>query len=192
MRVVARLRAGRGALWFITGLLVTSAAIRAATGAVGDPAGPAPAAEALPPPEAECTPPPDIAETLELLADRQAELDTRAAELADLEATLALARSQVEARMQDLAAAEEELSGLIAIAEGAAEDDLARLTAVYEKMKPKEAALVFEAMAPDFAAGFLARMRPDAAAEILAGLRPEAAYTISVLLAGRNANAPTE
>jgi flagellar motility protein MotE (MotC chaperone) len=45
-------------------------------------------------------------------------------------------------------------------------------------------------MDPDFAAGFLGRMRPAAAAGIMAGLSPQKAYTISVLLAGRNAQAP--
>ena len=46
-----------------------------------------------------------------------------------------------------------------------------------------------EAMKPEFAAGFVGRMRPDAAADIMAGLKPEFAYSISVILAGRNANA---
>ena len=47
-----------------------------------------------------------------------------------------------------------------------------------------------KAMEPDFAAGFLGRMRPDAAAAVMAGLTPETAYSISVILAGRNATAP--
>ena len=47
-------------------------------------------------------------------------------------------------------------------------------------------------MTPEFAAGFIGRMRADAAAAIMAGLSPQAAYTISVILAGRNARAPTE
>jgi flagellar motility protein MotE (MotC chaperone) len=47
-------------------------------------------------------------------------------------------------------------------------------------------------MDPVFAAGFLGRMRSDAAAAILAGLPPELAYSISVVLAGRNASVPTE
>jgi len=45
-------------------------------------------------------------------------------------------------------------------------------------------------MAPDFAAGFLSRMQPAAAAAIMAGMTPEQAYSISVLIAGRNAMAP--
>jgi flagellar motility protein MotE (MotC chaperone) len=47
-------------------------------------------------------------------------------------------------------------------------------------------------MTPEFAAGFMARMRPDAAAAIMAGLEPATAYSISVVIAGRNARVPTE
>jgi flagellar motility protein MotE (MotC chaperone) len=47
-------------------------------------------------------------------------------------------------------------------------------------------------MSPEFAAGFLGRMAPEAAAAILSGMSAEAAYGISVIVAGRNANAPTE
>ena len=85
---------------------------------------------------------------------------------------------------------ESDLRKTLALADGAAENDLARLTSVYENMKPKDAAALFETMEPDFAAGFLGRMRPDAAASVMTGLSPGAAYSISVILAGRNANAP--
>jgi flagellar motility protein MotE (MotC chaperone) len=84
------------------------------------------------------------------------------------------------------------LRAVLAIADGAAEGDLARLTAVYESMKPKDAAPLFEKMAPEFAAGFLGRMRPEAAGAILSGLPPDMAYSISAILAGRNATAPTD
>ncbi|MEP4475030.1 MAG: hypothetical protein ABJ024_08265, partial [Lentilitoribacter sp.] len=79
---------------------------------------------------------------------------------------------------------------LMALANTAAEDDLVRLTAVYENMKPKDASALFEQMEPGFAAGFLGRMRADAAAGILSGLSPQVAYSISVILAGRNADIP--
>ena len=92
----------------------------------------------------------------------------------------------------DLVEAEAALRETLSLADGAVEKDIARLTVVYETMKPKEAAALFEEMAPEFAAGFLARMRPEAAAQIMTGLSAEVAYTISVLMAGRNAQAPIE
>ena len=80
----------------------------------------------------------------------------------------------------------------MATADKAAENDIGRLTAVYENMKPDQAAALFRLMEPSFAAGFLGRMRPDSAAAILAGLEPDLAYSISVVLAGRNADVPRE
>ena len=94
--------------------------------------------------------------------------------------------------LKKLEDAEAKLRSTMALASTAAEDDLARLTSVYENMKPKDAAALFEEMAPEFSAGFLGRMRPEVAASVMAGLTPNTAYSISVILAGRNAAVPTE
>ena len=80
----------------------------------------------------------------------------------------------------------------LAASSTASEDDLSQLTAVYQAMKPKVAAELFEAMDPEFAAGFLVRMAPESAAAIVSGLEPATAYAVSVIVAGRNANALKE
>ncbi len=134
----------------------------------------------------------DIASALDLLRNREASVTSREAALADRMQALAVAEKQISENMAALKQAEESLKSTMTIASTAAEDDLARLTSVYENMKAKEAVPLFSEMDPQFAAGFLGRMRPDAAAAILSGLDPQKAYTISVLLAGRNAKAPTE
>ena len=103
-----------------------------------------------------------------------------------LEAT----ENRVNQQLEKMALLEKRLRDTLSLASTAAEDDLARLTSVYENMKPKTAAALFEEMAPDFAAGFVSRMRPDAAAAVLAGMTPRAAYSISTILAGRNAEVP--
>jgi flagellar motility protein MotE (MotC chaperone) len=105
-------------------------------------------------------------------------------------AALDLAEAAITARLADLATAEADLKATLSLADGAAENDLARLTAVYESMKPADAAALFTAMAPEFAAGFLGRMRPETAAAVLSGMAPETAYSISALIAGRNALVP--
>ena len=126
----------------------------------------------------------------EALQERDAFLKEKEAEFLERQKTIDLATERLQTDLQRLQQAEAELRKTLAVAEGAAEGDLSRLTTVYENMKPKDAAAVFEAMAPDFAAGFLARMRPDAAAKVMAGLSPDFAYSISVILAGRNADVP--
>lgn len=129
---------------------------------------------------------------LELLQQREARIEQQEAFIEDRMAKLREAEQQVEQKLIELGVAEEKLRATVAVASSAAEDDLARLTAVYESMKPKTAAALFEEMAPEFAAGFLGRMRPESAAAVMAGMAPEIAYTVSAILAGRNANIPIE
>lgn len=189
-----RRRGGRNALMAIAAMLALSGLLR-----LGSEAGSAIASgsDAIEPAQtdagtAACTTPDDLAAVLAALDEREARVATREEELADRLQALAVAETQIQRNMAALEDAESRLSSTMARASTAAEEDLKRLTTVYENMKPKQAAPVFAAMDPKFAAGFLGRMRPDVAAAILAGLDPEAAYTISALLAGRNADAPTE
>lgn len=127
---------------------------------------------------------------VEALKTREARVAEQEAAVADRTKALSRAKQDVEAKLAELKAADDRLSERLTLARGAAEGDVAKLTAMYAEMKPKMASAIFEKMAPDFAAGFLARMQPQAAASILAGLTPEKAYTVSVMLAGRNAAAP--
>ncbi|MEL6594746.1 MAG: hypothetical protein AAFQ47_02320 [Pseudomonadota bacterium] len=126
------------------------------------------------------------------LLERDAALRDREQKLEERLAMLAIAEADLTEMLAALDAAEAKLAATIALSETASSDDIALLTRVYQQMKPKDAAAVFEQMTPEFAAGFLGAMKPDGAAAILSGLSPEKAYGISVLLAGRNANAPTE
>ncbi|MCA8869511.1 MAG: hypothetical protein KDA67_12730 [Rhodobacteraceae bacterium] len=123
---------------------------------------------------------------------REAQLDARELRLENRIQALKVAELKLGENTNALIAAEKRLAATLAIADSAAENDLARLTTVYESMKPKNAAGLFSEMAPEFAAGFLGRMRSNAAAEILSNLAPGKAYTISLILAGRNARAPLQ
>lgn len=193
-----RLRRVRGGtLLVISILLVGSALLR-----IGLQAGPAIARESTPAEVQEAltisseTPAApnsmELQTLIEALQHRKHALDTREAQILDRMKALEIAEEAIGRRLEALISAEERLSATLALADGATEGDLERLTSVYEKMKPKQTAALFEEMAPEFAAGFLARMRPDEAAEVMAGLSPMAAYTISVVLAGRNATVPKE
>lgn len=184
-------RAGRGALFILAILLASSGALRIgsevgmALARVDDAAGASPIAASATCPET----PLALAEALTLREDRVA---LREAALQDRLAALALAETAISRRMEEMQALEEQLKATVAMADGAAEADLGRLTAVYQAMKPKDAAALFATMDPEFSAGFLGRMQPDAAAAILSGMSADAAYAISVIVAGRNANAPKD
>jgi flagellar motility protein MotE (MotC chaperone) len=185
-----RLPAGRGALLAIACLFLGSAIVRFASGpAVALAEGAALRADVAASREGAITDD-DLSRVLADLAEREAVVSRREREVETRLAAAELAETRARAAVAELEAAEAALRSTMAIADGAAESDLAQLTAMYEAMKPQQAAPLFQQMAPDFAAGFLGRMRPDAAAAILAGVSPESAYAISVILAGRNAEVP--
>ncbi|UWP95082.1 hypothetical protein K3X48_12960 [Aliiroseovarius crassostreae] len=133
----------------------------------------------------------DIAQVLGLLREREIVLEERERNLESRLQVLKAAEEQIEKKMSALVDAEEALKSTMALADGAAERDLTQLTQVYENMKPKQAIPLFSQMDPQFAAGFLGRMRSEVAAQIMAGLDPQKSYAISVILAGRNSNVPT-
>lgn len=126
------------------------------------------------------------------LRSRQETLARREMQIVDRMKALEIAEDVIERKLTALINAEERLSSTLALANGASEGDLARLTDVYEKMKAKDAAALFEEMTPEFSAGFLGRMHSESAANIMAGLTPGTAYAISVVLAGRHFGVPTE
>ncbi|MCQ0091821.1 MotE family protein [Roseovarius sp. M141] len=196
MRVKAKKRAknARGTLGLIACLLVASAVLR-----LGGDAGQAWArgaeqdsATAGQTTATACKTDDDFHAMLKGFQKREARLEQQEKAMLDRHQALKLADRQIESKLARLEAAEKELRRTMAMADTAAESDVDRLTKVYEAMKPKQAAALFEEMSPEFAAGFLGRMRPEAAAGIMAGLSPQAAHTISVVLAGRNAGAPTQ
>lgn len=135
---------------------------------------------------------PEIVDLLARLRAREAALDAREAHLDARAEVLDTAESRVRTALQQLDDAEKKLAATMVRAQTASEDDLARLTGVYENMESEQAAELFKRMEPSFAAGFLGRMRTESAAGILAMLEPETAYAISVVLAGRHAGVPVE
>lgn len=181
---------GRGALQVVACLMLSSAFVRVATEV-----SPALANETdLPRLEAEEQ---DVGETqvgslLSALQAREARLEARERQFEARMEALQNAEAEIAVQLQALQQAEADLTATIALADSAAETDLAQLTTVYENMKPKEAADLFAEMSPPFAAGFLGMMRPDSAAQIMTELEPEVAYSFSVVLAGRNAAVPTD
>ena len=135
---------------------------------------------------------PDLIKLLAQTKEREERVIQREAELEARIQALTLIENAVSEDLKRLEEAEATLRATMSQADKAAETDIGQLTAVYENMKPEQAAALFERMEPSFAAGFLGRMRSDSAAAILAGLDPDLAYSISVVLAGRNADVPRE
>lgn len=189
-------KGGRSTLILIAGFFLASGFLRLGSGT-----GSAIAreVEALSHAEIEKESEPQICESGEGIGDLLLAIKARETRVAEQEEkltsrlqALSVAEVSMKKNLTALIEAEEKLKATMALADTASEDDLAGLTAVYENMKSKDAIPLFEEMDPQFSAGFLGRMRPETAASIFAGLTPAKAYTISVILAGRNAGVPTE
>ena len=133
-------------------------------------------------------------ESLELalarVVGRAEALDEREASIAARERAVEEAEALVAGQLAALEETEARLESLLSLSDTAAESDLERLTDMYESMDARDAAALFTQMDPSFAAGFLGRMQSEAAAGVLAELDPTVAYSISVLLATRNASVP--
>lgn len=201
--------AGRGSVIVITALLLSSASVRLMTSANGAlaqsgqlPTAPMPSAVTPNTSESGKHTPPEttihsqladrgeISGLISALTERETQVVAREKQLKMRMRALSVADAEIQKRLKSLMKTEEALRATLSLADEASEKDLLRLTSVYENMKPKDAATLFEEMEPNFAAGFLGRMRPDIAAQVMAGLSPQIAYSISVILAGRNASVP--
>lgn len=182
-----------GSLLLISAIFVTSALIR-----IGSDAGQVfakgqdieMAPESSDQNTASCEPPEDLRRLLKVFQEREERIAQQESLIRNRIQALAVSDAEISKKTAELIRVEDSLRATIALAQTAAEDDLTRLAQVYETMKPKDAAALFEEMDADFAAGFIGRMTPESAAGVMAGLTPESAYTISVILAGRNAEVP--
>jgi flagellar motility protein MotE (MotC chaperone) len=143
-------------------------------------------------PAAEAEAPADATSLLAAIRAREAQLEAESRRLADRAQTLNVAEKKLAEQLAAFAQAQENLEATLAMADQAAERDIARMTTVYENMKPEDAARIFERMDVSFAAGLLARMRPELAADVLTGMNADAAYAVTLTIAGRNAAVPTE
>ena len=193
--MAARRRRISSVLPVVAGMLIASGLLRVIGGAgdaLAEGATEMPGTDQPAEQTAGCIPDEETGALIEAFRAREARLAEREAALADRTQALNVAESEIDEKIAALQEAEASLSATLALAETAAEDDLARLTTVYENMKAADAAALFSAMDPAFAAGFLGRMSPATAAAVMSSLTPEEAYSISAILAGRNAGAPTE
>ncbi len=129
---------------------------------------------------------------LSAIRDRETQLAAEERRMADRAQTLNVAEAKLAEQLAAFEAARRQLEETLAQADAAAENDISRMTTVYENMKPAEAARIMERMDVSFAAGLMARMRPEIAAQVLAGMEADAAYAVTLTIASRNAAVPTE
>lgn len=112
-----------------------------------------------------------------------ASIEVRKTQLAEAEATL-------RTRLTELKAQKGGVQSRRDMASEAVRSDIERLVAVYDQMKPAEAAAVLTNLPADFAAEILMRVRPEAGARIIAAVEPRQAALLTAQMGARSVRKP--
>jgi flagellar motility protein MotE (MotC chaperone) len=128
---------------------------------------------------------------LERLSDRRQQLDARSEELEMRENLLKAAEKRVEAKVAEL----KDLEAKIKVAlDQRDQNEVKRfkgIVAMYEAMKPKDAARIFDRLDLKILVEVSTQMKPATMSAILAQMAPEAAERLTVELAQRASTQPT-
>lgn len=122
---------------------------------------------------------------LERLSDRRQQLDARDEELVMRENLLKAAEKRVEAKVAELKELEAKVKSAL---DQRDQNELKRfksIVAMYENMKPKDAARIFDRLDLKILVEVSAQMKPATMSAILAQMAPEAAERLTVELAQR-------
>jgi flagellar motility protein MotE (MotC chaperone) len=109
------------------------------------------------------------------LADRRTQLDARAADLDMRQAVVEAAEMRLQQRIDELTALEAEINALLA--------QFAGLIAMYEAMRPADAAAIFNRLEIDVLTRVATAMSPRKMSPILAAMAPERAEVLTIRLA---------
>jgi flagellar motility protein MotE (MotC chaperone) len=124
---------------------------------------------------------------LERLQERRKDLEARARELDMRETLIKAAEKRLDSKVAELKKVEKHIDGANGKKD---EDDSARLkdlVAMYETMKPKDAARIFDRLDMKVLVEVASHIKPRQMAEIMAQMSPEAAERLTVEFASRNA-----
>lgn len=121
-------------------------------------------------------------QVLQELAERRKALEAREAAIAQREALEQASEKQFEAKLQELTKLRDEIKQLVDAAKAKETEDTARLIAIYEKMKPKEAAGIFDSLNMDVLFPIVHGMKEAKLSPILATMSPDKAKQLTDML----------
>lgn len=126
-----------------------------------------------------CTDVPEAVALADTLQERSQRLDGYMQELSRRKAEIAFAEKQLTERLTELRKVKQQLAQHDAGQREAVDNDIGRLIAVYDQMKPEQAAMVLSNLPPDFAAQILVRVQPETGARIMAAVEPGQAAVLT-------------
>ena len=123
---------------------------------------------------------------LERLSERREQLEERAKSIEMREALLSAAEKRLEKRVSELKSLEESIKLATRKRKQEQEEDLGKLVAMYQSMKPKQAAKIFEVLETDVLLDVVKIMNPRKVAAIMGQMRADAAGSLSLAIAKGN------
>jgi flagellar motility protein MotE (MotC chaperone) len=129
---------------------------------------------------------------LESLQGRRKQLDARSRDLDMRENLLKAAEKRVEAKVSELKDIEARLKAEMGSRDEAEQKRFKGIIAMYENMKPKDAARIFDRLDMKILVEVSTQMNPRNMSEILAQMSPEAAERLTVELARVNGDSKSQ
>lgn len=137
-----------------------------------------------------CTDVPEAVALAEELRDRALRIERYMAALDQRKADLATAEATLRQRLGELKASKGNARATRNGSSEAVRSDIDRLIAVYDQMKPAEAAAILTNLPADFAAEILMRVQPEAGARIIAAVEPRQAALLTAQMGARSVRKP--
>ena len=127
---------------------------------------------------------------LERLQDRRRELDSRSRDLDMRENLIKAAEKRLEAKVAELKDLESRVNTAVGTRDKAEASRFKGIVAMYENMKPKDAARIFDRLELKILIEVSTLMKPNKMSDVLAQMTPDAAERLTVELANRASGKP--
>lgn len=127
---------------------------------------------------------------VERLAERREALDSQAAELEMRQALVEAAELRLDQRTAELKALEARINALVDQQKSVEREQFVSLVAMYETMKPKEAALIFDALDLPVLVRVAQAMSPKKMGPIMAKMDPNKAKSLTAMLVAAQTTEP--
>ncbi|MEO1912111.1 MAG: hypothetical protein ABGX10_17025 [Paracoccus sp. (in: a-proteobacteria)] len=137
-----------------------------------------------------CTDVPEAVALAEELRDRALRIERYMQALDQRKADLDAAEATLRTRLGQLQASKGAIKATRNGTTQAVRTDIDRLIALYDQMKPAEAAAILTNLPADFAAEILMRVQPEAGARIIAAVEPRQAALLTAQMGARSVRKP--
>lgn len=133
-----------------------------------------------------CTDVPEAVALAETLRDRALRIERYMETIDEKKAELAVAEETLRVRLAELRSHKGGIQSRRTAHSDAVRTDIERLVAVYDRMKPNEAAAILTNLPTDFAAEILMRVQPETGARIIASVEPRQAALLTAQMGARS------